>query len=1052
MKNIQLIGSLLASSILVGCGGDSGGSDAGPVSHAPVINSITATEEYFIDDVVQLTVVVTDEDTPLEALSITYSTGSSEVLVTDKDQEVIVTVADDEHQTVDTITIPAGVKNGNLNPIRSPYDHVETKVALFNAIAEQTGSDIVIETNENGDYFVIVDEETYILSDLTEEEVYELIDIINDGVEGAPNVRPIDGSPVTIPTITAITLDGGTTLGAQVFVVVDAHDEDGDDLTVTYNSETSNEFAVGREDQLVKVDVTDGTYLVSQSIVIPKAQDDVLLPEPIEGEPSPIAPVIESTTQSGGIYVGDKVTLSVVVTDEDTPLEDITVTYSTPTGTNELARTDSDQVITISVLDGTYLIKKDITVVAGEPLACEEGEVCLPVGDIPEPHDRLIDPIEGSPVTAPVIHSVTLDGGIYLNDVVKVIVDATDEDGSELTVTYNEQASNVFAVGREAQVIDIKVTDGTYLVSQSITIPEAVDDEFIPTPIDPTPAPIAPVIESITQSGGEYQGEYIALEVKVTDGDTPIEDVIISYSTGSNEVLLTEQDQTVIVTVFDGLFEISQTEIVNAGKNADIIVEPYPGNPIHAPVIDSISFKGGILLGDEVTVVVEASDSDDDSLVVSYNGRSTDKFVRQVDEQIIVVSVTDGTYVTSESVVLKPGIELEVESTVMDGLGQYDTYASDVYLSADGQIMIVPDTANDDLGKNSGVIYIYESRNGEWLLVSQLASYDGSSHSVFGSSVALSDDNSTLAVLAESYEADNGKTYMVDAAYVYRLNRELVPTLIGKAIVSGDSNDSTYTRDLALSGNGAILAVGSVKNEAVYLYQTSELSTESPTYEYVRVKNQSGLEDLNFAYQVDIDSKGEVLAVSAPRYAELGNKISGAVFLYDISDLENAQVADETLIRPEEPLVNDINQTFGGRIDLSADGRWLASSLYSGETKGSAYIFETTTLEQKLIESSDGQSGDYFSSSIAINSSGSRIAIGAVAKGIRHYTRVGAVYIYDTATLTELKLTPEQYLDTTEFGKNISFNATGDKLVSTAEFDGHEYRGTVFTYTVKDTD
>lgn len=122
MKNIQIMSLVLATSVLAGCGGESGSSESEPtpVTHAPVIQSITATEEYFIDDAIYLTVVVTDKDTELEDLTIIYSTGSSKVLVTDKDQQVLVTVKDDEHETVDSIVVPAGVNNGNLNPIRSP--------------------------------------------------------------------------------------------------------------------------------------------------------------------------------------------------------------------------------------------------------------------------------------------------------------------------------------------------------------------------------------------------------------------------------------------------------------------------------------------------------------------------------------------------------------------------------------------------------------------------------------------------------------------------------------------------------------------------------------------------------------------------------------------------------------------------------------------------------------------------------------------------------------------------------------------------------------------
>ncbi len=295
-----------------------------------------------------------------------------------------------------------------------------------------------------------------------------------------------------------------------------------------------------------------------------------------------------------------------------------------------------------------------------------------------------------------------------------------------------------------------------------------------------------------------------------------------------------------------------------------------------------------------------------------------------------------------------------------------------------------------------------------------------------------------------------------------------------------DTNDN-FGNAVALSGDGNTLVVGAcnessaatgfggdgadnsaLRSGAVYVFARSGAQWAQETYVKASHTDPNDL----FGYSVALSTDGNTLAVGAKGEASKATSIngdetddsapsSGAVYVFGRSGTDWVQRA---YVKASNSGSYD---AFGTCVALNADGTTLAvgargeSSSATGVggnesdndagRSGAAYVFAfngATWSQQAYIKASNTDGGDEFGSSIALNSDGNTLAVGAPgeaskAKGVggsqtdNSATLSGAVYVFlrsgvDWAQQAYLKASNTEMED--QFGFSLALSGDGDTL------------------------
>ena len=144
----------------------------------------------------------------------------------------------------------------------------------------------------------------------------------------------------------------------------------------------------------------------------------------------------------------------------------------------------------------------------------------------------------------------------------------------------------------------------------------------------------------------------------------------------------------------------------------------------------------------------------------------------------------------------------EAKLVPTDG-ASFDNFGYDVALSGDTAIIGSP--FDDDMGSNSGSVYVFVRRDdGTWEEVQKLTRADGEAFDQFGTSVAISGDTAVIGAMGDDDKGDNsGSGYVytkIDGKWIE--NVKIVPE-------NGDADD-WFGTSVAISGSTALF---------VYKYQ-----------------------------------------------------------------------------------------------------------------------------------------------------------------------------------------------------------------------------------------
>ena len=260
-------------------------------------------------------------------------------------------------------------------------------------------------------------------------------------------------------------------------------------------------------------------------------------------------------------------------------------------------------------------------------------------------------------------------------------------------------------------------------------------------------------------------------------------------------------------------------------------------------------------------------------------------------------------------------------------------------------------------------------------------------------------------------------------------------------MVSGLSNLTDYI--MQIRKVGTTLGASQWSKKIRFKTRAAELDMSEST----KLKPLNPSANERFGISTSMDANAEVLAVGT-MYGK--GKVSGEGCVYIYRYVDFAWVLEKRLYA-DDGLVNDY---YGMSVELSRDGKVLvvgASGHDSrGTESGAVYVYtyyEGDWILRSKLTASDGNTHDNFGCSVAVNTTGSTIVIGAVG----HSSSQGAVYAYTRVNDTwvfQSKLVASDKANNDEFGASVAVNADGSLMVIGAPgCDGSvEWQGKVYLF------
>lgn len=340
-----------------------------------------------------------------------------------------------------------------------------------------------------------------------------------------------------------------------------------------------------------------------------------------------------------------------------------------------------------------------------------------------------------------------------------------------------------------------------------------------------------------------------------------------------------------------------------------------------------------------------------------------------------------------------------------------DHFGFSVALSPDGKTaFIAADHATVDGSAEAGVVYVYQESGGNWpsTPTTTIPDPEAAAVDVFGVSMALSSDGSTLAVGASQANGDTG------GAYVYEESGGSWPTTPTQSYA--DPNDASgdafgYAVAVSDDANGSgTLVVGAFgtagESGAIDLYTAAGGTwPSSPTASFTD-PGASG--DDWFGRHVSIDAAGTTVLVGAENTNEEGQAGGGEAYTYTFSGGSwdgPQQSLDDPSGNPEQ-----VGTSFGYN-SLSADGSTAViaaqnETVNGNPQAGEAYVYDNEAGsydEVAAIPDPSGgnpNDGDHFGTASAETADGAVGIIGAATNVGYDGTAQGTAYIFDLRPMT----------------------------------------------------
>lgn len=438
----------------------------------------------------------------------------------------------------------------------------------------------------------------------------------------------------------------------------------------------------------------------------------------------------------------------------------------------------------------------------------------------------------------------------------------------------------------------------------------------------------------------------------------------------------------------------------------------------------------------------------------------------------------------------------------------YDHFGVSVSLSDDANtVMIGAYQANLSSQANSGAVYLRRKVGVTWQTPSYLCP-EPSVGAQFGVSVALSDDG-VIALGGANLRNEFGNTDM-GAGSIYQFMTSYwsyMKTLYGSNHTNdglGNTVDTTDSGEMLVVGASHVSVEGNYQQGAVYLFAIPGGGFWEQAGQLLA---SDGDENDMFGYSVAVSGDGSTILVGATGAAVSGNEGQGAAYVFvrsgddwvqqkklaytgSVADKFGGAVAlsdDGNIALVGIPMANvgavsnqgqavvftrmgttwdagvsfttlsgEADAHFGTAVALGGDGTYglvgSSESVSGHANQGAAYVLKLVGGNWVLgdrLTASDGQSNDYFGSSVSLDGDGSTALIGAYTKDVNGSIDQGAAYIFTRWGLWSQKQTLTEGEAHGQFGMYVDINYNGDRLVIGAlgiDIQGNTEQGKAFYY------
>jgi len=319
----------------------------------------------------------------------------------------------------------------------------------------------------------------------------------------------------------------------------------------------------------------------------------------------------------------------------------------------------------------------------------------------------------------------------------------------------------------------------------------------------------------------------------------------------------------------------------------------------------------------------------------------------------------------------------------------------------------------------------------------KLTASDAQTSDQFGQGVTISSDGNYIIVGA--YGEDTGGS-SAGAAYVFTRSGS---TWTEQAILrasDAQANDRFAFYAAGISSDGTYAVISAYLEDggagdpisgagAAYIFTRSG----STWTQQAKITASDAQANDNFGYSVSINSDGSYVVVGSA-FEDTGGYNVGAAYIYSRSGSTWTQ---QTKLTASDA---SYNNRFGNSVALNSDGSYLVIGAYTANDTGAAYVFtrsgSTWTEQQKIQHNEANMYTDYFGWSVAINALGDVIVVGAFyaeddGTGLSNN---GFAYIFTRSGSTwkqEYRLVSPAGENSSgdNFGRSVSINNTGNVVV-----------------------
>ena len=332
----------------------------------------------------------------------------------------------------------------------------------------------------------------------------------------------------------------------------------------------------------------------------------------------------------------------------------------------------------------------------------------------------------------------------------------------------------------------------------------------------------------------------------------------------------------------------------------------------------------------------------------------------------------------------------------------------------------------------------------------------------FGSSVAINDDGTIIAVGAPKYDA-NGTTNAGEVR-VYQYDsvdeswNQLGPFINqGTNVLSGQ-----FGLTVAMNGDGTVVGIGLPKYNTrkglvkIYSYDSSNNSWDQIGENIISPHDKHS----HFGIRMSLNQSGTIVAISAPWESITNSSEQGYVHVYEYDSTNDTWDQLGNTIEGID-ICSNLQDHFGEGLELSPDGTILAigaADVFDPANTIDGYVrvykYDSVDNSWNLLGSQlTGSNSEGFGSSVSMNNNGTRLVVGSSAYDTSSYTHAGAirVYEYDETDQSWNQIGQDIYGESTDnlLGHSVSMHGSGSFIV-VGGYGYNSEQGVVRVYSYND--